>query len=214
MNVASWPRSGRRKGSPTILPTGEYFQMVMQAVRTRAQLSRTDVRENGLRHRCRTTHMKALRTALPFGVRGLLLAGMFSILVGAGLIAYRLYLRPTTLTVAVGSSDGDGRQIAAVIAGRLATANSPIRLRVENSGNALDAAKAFAAGTADLAIVQADSGDLRQARAVALTGRGRPVDRSPAGIGHHGHRQAARAYRRRGRRRGQSWRHRGAEEGI
>ena len=43
------------------------------------------------------------------------------------------------------------QQIAAVIAGRLATTNSPIRLRVENSGNALDAAKAFAAGTADLA---------------------------------------------------------------
>ena len=75
--------------------------------------------------------MKALRTALPFWVRGLLLAGMFGILVGAGLIAYRLYLRPTTLTVAVGSSDGDARQIAAVIAGRLATANSPIRLRTD-----------------------------------------------------------------------------------
>jgi TRAP-type uncharacterized transport system substrate-binding protein len=117
-------------------------------------------------------HMKALRSALPFRVRALLLAGMFGILVGAGLIAYQLYLRPTTLTVAVGSSDGDAQQIAAVIAGRLATANSPIRLRVENSGNALDAAKAFAAGTADLAIVRADSGDLRQARAVVLTGRG------------------------------------------
>ena len=116
--------------------------------------------------------MKALRSALPFRVRALLLAGMFGILVGAGLIAYQLYMRPTTLTVAVGSSDGDAQQIAAVIAGRLATANSPIRLRVENSGNALDAAKAFAAGTADLAIVRADSGDLRQARAVVLTGRG------------------------------------------
>jgi TRAP-type uncharacterized transport system substrate-binding protein len=80
---------------------------------------------------------------------------MFSILVGAGLIAYRLNSWPTTSTVAVGSSDGDARQIAAVIAGRLATANSPIRLRVENSGNALDAAKAFAAGTAELAIVRA-----------------------------------------------------------
>jgi TRAP-type uncharacterized transport system substrate-binding protein len=116
--------------------------------------------------------MKAVRAALPFWVRAVLLTGVFGILVGAGLIAYRLYLRPTTLTVAVGTSDGDARQIASIIAGRLATANSPIRLRVENSGNALDAAKAFAAGTADLAIVRADSGDLKQARAVALTGRG------------------------------------------
>jgi TRAP-type uncharacterized transport system substrate-binding protein len=108
---------------------------------------------------------------------------MFSILVGAGLIAYRLNSWPTTSTVAVGSSDGDARQIAAVIAGRLATANSPIRLRVENSGNALDAAKAFAAGTADLAIVRADSGELRQARAVALTGRGVLLIVAPPGSG-------------------------------
>src|SRR5580704_10110711 len=55
--------------------------------------------------------------------------------------------------------------------------------RVENSGNALDAAKAFAAGTADLAIVRADSGELRQARAVALTGRGVLLIVAPPGSG-------------------------------
>ena len=32
---------------PAILPAGEYFQTVMQAVRTRVQVVRTDVRENG-----------------------------------------------------------------------------------------------------------------------------------------------------------------------
>jgi hypothetical protein len=37
-----------RGSQPTTLPAGEYFQMVMQAVRTRAQLVRTELRENRL----------------------------------------------------------------------------------------------------------------------------------------------------------------------
>ena len=51
-----------------------------------------------------------------------------------------------TLTVAVGSLDGEAKQIASLIAGRLATIESPVRLKVENAGSVLDAAKAFAAG--------------------------------------------------------------------
>jgi TRAP-type uncharacterized transport system substrate-binding protein len=116
--------------------------------------------------------MKALQIALPFRVRAVLLAGVFCIVAGAGLIAYRIDLRPTTLTIAVGSFDGEAKQIVSIIAGRLATSNSPVRLKVENAGNALDVAKAFAASTADLAVVRADVGDLQQARTVALTGHG------------------------------------------
>jgi len=48
--------------------------------------------------------MKAFQTALPFRLRAVLLAGLFCLLAGAGLIGYRLYLRPTTLTIAVGRS--------------------------------------------------------------------------------------------------------------
>jgi hypothetical protein len=77
--------------------------------------------------------MKALHIALPFRVRLVLLAGVFCIVAGAGLISYRLYLRPTTLTVAVGSFDGEAKQIASAIAGRLAMTDSPIRLRIENA---------------------------------------------------------------------------------
>src|ERR1700733_2222421 len=106
--------------------------------------------------------MKAFRIALPVWVRAVLLAGVLCIVAGAGLIAYRLYLRPATLTIAVGSFDGEAKQIASIIASRLATTNSPVRLKVENTGTALDAAKAFAAGTADLAVVRADVGDLQQ----------------------------------------------------
>jgi TRAP-type uncharacterized transport system substrate-binding protein len=125
--------------------------------------------------------MKTLQITMPLWVRAVLLAGVFCIVAGAGLISYRLYLRPTTLTIAVGSFDGEARQIASVIAGRLAITASPVRLRIEDSGNVLDAAKAFAAGTADLAIVRADAGDLQQARTVALTAHGVVMIVAPPG---------------------------------
>jgi TRAP-type uncharacterized transport system substrate-binding protein len=127
--------------------------------------------------------MKALHTALPFRVRLVLLAGVFCIVAGAGLISYRLYLRPTTLTVAVGSFDGEAKQIASAIAGRLAMTDAPIRLRIENAGNVLDAAKAFAAGSADLAVVRADTVDRQQARTVALTAHGVAMIVAPPGSG-------------------------------
>ena len=52
---------------------------------------------------------------------------------------------------------------------------------MEKAGNALDAAKAFAAGTADLAVVRADAGDLSQARTVALTAHGVVMIVAPPG---------------------------------
>ena len=125
--------------------------------------------------------MKICQIGLPFWVRAILLAGVLCFVAGAGLISYRLYLRPTTLTVAVGSLDGEGKQIASIVAGRLATTNSSIRLKVENSGDALDAARAFAAGAADLAVVRADVGDLSQARTVALTAHGVVMMVAPPG---------------------------------
>jgi TRAP-type uncharacterized transport system substrate-binding protein len=125
--------------------------------------------------------MKALHVALPLWVRAVLLAGVFCIVAGAGLVSYRIYTQPATLTIAVGSSDGEAKQIASVIAGRLATINSPVRLRIENSGNALDAAKAFANGAVDLAVVRADVGDLSQARTVAVTAHGVAMIVAPPG---------------------------------
>jgi TRAP-type uncharacterized transport system substrate-binding protein len=116
--------------------------------------------------------MRAFQKVLPFWARITLLAGLFGIAVSAVLISYQYYRRPTVLTLAVGSSDGAARQMASIIAGRLATTNSPVRLKVENSGTALDAAKALATGKVDLAFVRADVGDLHEARAIALTGRG------------------------------------------
>jgi len=125
--------------------------------------------------------MKNLQIALPLWVRAILLAGVFCIVAGAALMSYRYYRRPGTLTVAVGSFDGAAQKIASIVAGRLATTDSPVRLKVEKAGNALDAAKAFAAGTADLAVVRADAGDLSQARTVALTAHGVVMIVAPPG---------------------------------
>jgi TRAP-type uncharacterized transport system substrate-binding protein len=125
--------------------------------------------------------MKALHTTLPLWIRAVLLAGVFCIVAGAGLVSYHLYAQPTTLTVAVGSFDGEAKQAASIIAGRLATIDSPVRLKVEDSGNVLDAAKAFAAGAVDLAVVRADVGDLSQARTVAVTAHGVVMIVAPPG---------------------------------
>ena len=125
--------------------------------------------------------MKNLQMTLPFWVRAVLLAGVLCIIAGAGLISYRFYMRPKTLTIAVGSLDGEAKQVASLVASRLATTDAPIRLKVENVGSVLDASKAFDAGTADLAVVRADVGDLQQARTVALTAHGVVLIVAPPG---------------------------------
>ena len=53
--------------------------------------------------------MKNLQITLPFWVRAILLTGVVCILAGAGLISYRLYMQPKTLTIAVGSLDGEAK---------------------------------------------------------------------------------------------------------
>jgi TRAP-type uncharacterized transport system substrate-binding protein len=119
----------------------------------------------------RRIRMKSLHIILPLWVRVVLLAGVLCLIAGAGLVGYRFYARPTTLTIAVGTFDGEAKQIATIMAGRLATTSS-VRFKVWDAGSALDAAQALAIGNADLAIVRADVGDLQQARALVLTGHG------------------------------------------
>jgi TRAP transporter TAXI family solute receptor len=106
--------------------------------------------------------------AFPIWGRVLLLAGIVGLLAGGGLLAYRLFERPTTLTLAVGADDGGAAKSAAIIASRFARKSSPIRLTIENTGSGMDAAKAFAAGKADLAAVRADAVDLAEARSVVV----------------------------------------------
>jgi TRAP-type uncharacterized transport system substrate-binding protein len=105
---------------------------------------------------------------LPLWLRFFLLLGIAVFAAGAGLLAYRYYTRPATLTVAVGSIDGEAAKAMSAIASELVSTNAPVRLKVIDSGTALEAANAFSAGKVDLAVVRGDVGDLSQAQAVVV----------------------------------------------
>jgi TRAP-type uncharacterized transport system substrate-binding protein len=105
---------------------------------------------------------------LPLWLRATLVVGVIILAAGVGLFAYRYYTRPVTLTLAVGSIDGEAAKAMSTIASRLVTTNAPVRLNVIDSGTALEAANAFSAGKVDLAVVRGDVGDLSQARAVIV----------------------------------------------
>ena len=105
---------------------------------------------------------------LPLWLRFVLIAGIAILATGAGLFGYRYYTHPVTLTVAVGSIDGEAAKAMSAIASRLVTINAPVRLTVIDTGTALAASKLFSAGKADLAVVRGDVGDLSQAQAVVV----------------------------------------------
>jgi ABC-type nitrate/sulfonate/bicarbonate transport system substrate-binding protein len=109
-----------------------------------------------------------MSTKLPLRLRFFLLIGVAVFAAGAGLLAYRYYTRPATLTVAVGSIDGEAAKAMSAIAGELVSTNAPVRLKVIDSGTTLEAANAFSAGKVDLAAVRGDVGDLSQAQAVVV----------------------------------------------
>jgi TRAP-type uncharacterized transport system substrate-binding protein len=112
--------------------------------------------------------MSMVSLKLPLWLRFILLVGVVGLVSGASLFAYRYYTRPVTLSVAVGSIDGEAAKAMSAIASQLVSTNAPVRLKVIDSGTALEAANAFAAGKADLAVVRGDVGDLSQARAVVV----------------------------------------------
>src|SRR6266481_4306674 len=105
---------------------------------------------------------------LPLWLRFVLLVGVAILASSAGFFAYRYYTHPVTLTVAVGSIDGEAAKAMSAIASRLVTINAPVRLTVIDTGTALAASKLFSAGKADLAVVRGDVGDLSQAQAVVV----------------------------------------------
>ncbi len=105
---------------------------------------------------------------MPLWLRFVLLVGIVALASGASLLAYRYYTRPVTLSVAVGSIDGEAAKAMSAIASQLVSTNAPVRLKVIDSGTVLEAANAFAAGKVDLAVVRGDVGDLSQARAVVV----------------------------------------------
>jgi TRAP-type uncharacterized transport system substrate-binding protein len=107
-------------------------------------------------------------TKLPIWLRVTLVAGIVVLVAGASLFAWRWYSRPTTLTIAVGSFDGEAGRVVSALASKLAQQKAPVRLSLVEAGSALDAADAFSSGKVDLAVVRGDVGDLSQAQAVAI----------------------------------------------
>jgi TRAP-type uncharacterized transport system substrate-binding protein len=104
---------------------------------------------------------------LPLWARLVLLLGIGVLAGGAGLFIYRYFTRPVTLTVAAGSLDGEAAKAMSQIANRLVVTNAPVRLKVIDSGSAVEAADAFSSGKVDLAVVRSDIGDLSQAQAAS-----------------------------------------------
>ena len=104
-------------------------------------------------------------------LRIVLVAGAVVVVSGAALFGYRWYARPTTLTIAVGSLDGEAGRIVSAIASRFTATNASVRLKIIETSSAAEAASAFSSDKADLAVVRGDVGDLSQAQAVAIVAR-------------------------------------------
>jgi TRAP-type uncharacterized transport system substrate-binding protein len=105
---------------------------------------------------------------LPLWLRIFLLVAVLVLAAGGGLFGYRYYTHPVTLTVAVGSIDGEASKAMSAIASRLVSINAPVRFKVVDTGTVLEAAAAFAGGKADLAVVRGDVGDLSQGGSVVV----------------------------------------------
>jgi TRAP-type uncharacterized transport system substrate-binding protein len=98
----------------------------------------------------------------------MVVAGLVILAASASLFAYRWYVRPVTLSIAVGSLDGEAPKVVSALASRLAEINAPVRLKIVETTGALESANAFSSDKTDLAVVRGDVGDLSQAQAIVV----------------------------------------------
>ena len=122
-------------------------------------------------------------TRLPNWLRITLVAGIVVLVAGASLFGWRWYNRPTTLTIAVGSFDGEASKVVAALASKLAQQKAPVRLSLVDTPSTIDLANAFSSGKVDLAVVRGDVGDLSKAYAVAIVGHAVALLVAPPGSG-------------------------------
>jgi TRAP-type uncharacterized transport system substrate-binding protein len=101
-------------------------------------------------------------------LRMILVVGVVVLITGAGLFIWHWQVRPTTLTIAVGSLDGEASRLVSALASKLAQQQAPVRFSMVEVAGAAEAAEAFSSGNVDLAVVRGDVGDLSQAQAVAV----------------------------------------------
>jgi TRAP-type uncharacterized transport system substrate-binding protein len=114
----------------------------------------------------------AIAARLPRWLRVVFVGCLVLVATGATLYAYRAFTLPVTLTVAAGSLDGEAARLMTALAGRLTSNKADVRLKVIDAGSTLQAAREFAAGNADLALVRADSKELSDARTVVQVTHG------------------------------------------
>jgi len=105
---------------------------------------------------------------MPFWLRLISLLAVVLLCTAAGLYGYRWWNRPVTLTLAVGSIDGEAANAMSAIASQLVSDGASVRLKVIDTGTAIEAGKLFAAGNVDLAAVRGDVGDLSKAQAIVV----------------------------------------------
>ena len=114
-------------------------------------------------------------------VRVALVLSVTILAVAVGLFTYRSVTTPKTVAVAVGSFDGDIAKLMTGIAGRMASSNSPVRLKIVDKGTVAEASKALALGETELAVVRGDVGDLSAARTLLQLSQGVVLIVTPPG---------------------------------
>src|SRR5262245_39450690 len=102
---------------------------------------------------------------MPFWLRVVSVLGVTILSTAAALFGYAWYNRPVTLTVAVGSADGEAAKAFSTLASQLALDRAPVRLKVVDTGSGVEARRQFLAGKVDLAVLRGDGGDLTGALA-------------------------------------------------
>jgi TRAP-type uncharacterized transport system substrate-binding protein len=105
---------------------------------------------------------------LPVWLRIVVVVALVVLAAGVSLVAYRWYERPVTLSIAVGSLDGEAPKVVSALASRLAVNNAPVRLKVVETTGPIESAASFSSGKTDLAVVRGDVGDLSQAQAILV----------------------------------------------
>jgi TRAP-type uncharacterized transport system substrate-binding protein len=105
---------------------------------------------------------------LPLWLRVVVVAALLLLAGGTGMILYRWYAKPVTLSIAVGSLDGDASRIVSALASRLVVNGAPVRLKIVETSGPIESAALFSSGKTDLAVVRGDVGDLSQAQAIVV----------------------------------------------
>jgi len=118
---------------------------------------------------------------LPIWVRIAVVAGLVILGAAASMFAYRWYTRPVTLSIAVGSLDGDAPRIVSALASRLVVNNAPVRLKVVETTGPIESAADFSSGETDLAVVRGDVGDLSEAQAIVVMAQAEALLVAPPG---------------------------------